>query len=148
MSVRESVLADFNTALQNIADAIEGVKVDRNLDIEVSDFPAAIQFDGGHDVEQDDTGVDRHTLRIDVECYVEAALYSGLAAAIDAMYVAVVAAVLSDYGRNDLASDTRLTGFQDPIIERAEGQGATAAFLLTFEVDFWTTTNDPTTKAP
>jgi hypothetical protein len=148
-SVRENVLANFFTALQQVPVQLPGTKVLRNYDVEVQEFPAVVLFDGGHVKLPDVSGVDRHDpLRLDVECYVIAATHDGLAAQIDGLYTTVLAAVLADPKRGGLAVDTRETEMSDPVIERVEGQGATAGFVLSFEIEFWTRTNDPTIQAP
>lgn len=147
MSIREDNLSNFFTALQTVPDTVPGAKVRRNYDIEVEDFPTVIQFDGDQDTSQDTSGIDRNTLNIDVECYVAVTDFTLIAAGIDALFVAVLQAILADPQRNDLAIDTTHNSFSDLFISRAEGQGATAGFVLGFEIEFWTVTNDPTQQA-
>lgn len=141
--VREQVLAAFFTALQGLA----GVTVERNRNREVAPemMPALVMLDGGQR-RQDETGLARYAMQVDVEGYVLAASDSGLGPALNDLYARTVAAALADSTLGGVAVDVR-EGELDVLIVREAGRPA-AGFNLTFEIEFFAAPSDPFAPAP
>lgn len=139
-TIREQVLAALQTVLAGIA----GVNADRNLDTDppAKDMPAAVQFDGGHEVVEGQTNEDSYALEFSVEGYVTGADTAATTAAVDDLYGKVVKALGVDRTLGGLASDLRHTGMGEP--ESVKDRDAPyTLFDMGFEVVFVTVEGDP-----
>lgn len=149
-SVREQVLQAFKTALDGAASA--SVVVDRNRDIPVELTTSTswiVMVDGGQEPDvETGPGYKQIALGVDVEMFAATASHGGLAAALDALYVAVVQSALADRTLGGLAVDITEGELTDPILDRSEGIGPTIAASLSFSIDYWVDVDDPTIAAP
>ena len=141
-SVRETCLAALQTTLAGIS-SIPSLTVDRNRDHAESEFPALIQVDGGHRTAVDQLGADVRSVDVTVEGYLQAATSAALIAAVDALYVAVRAAIDVDPTLGGKAIDTRELSM-DLEIDR-DGEKPTAVMLLALQIDFQHADRDVTT---
>lgn len=137
-TVREQCLAAFAAALSNMP----GVTVERNRTARVSRFPSVIVLDGGQTPNTASTQATFYTLRVSVEAWITASADAGLGPGISGMYGEILAAALADTTLGGVAIDVREGEMSGPDIDREEGIGPTAAFEITFEIDFLTAEGD------
>lgn len=148
MTVREQVLQAFEAALGNVTATVPEAVIERNRDIEVTSFPAVVMVDRGQSIGQDDTGIKRVRMGVDVEMYAAAPTFDQLAGALDRLYSAVVKAVLADHTLGGVAVDVAEDDMTDPEIDRAEGRGPNIAASLGFNIEYWVAEDDPDVLAP
>jgi len=144
-TIREQVLQAFHDKLSAIE--IAGLRVDRNRDTPVEDYPSIVMVDGGQVADAENPGVKDIEMRVDVECFVRANTPGELAPAFDEIYGKTVQAVLADRTLGALAVDIDEDELDDPIIAREEGVGPTLAASLSFTVRYWVDPDDPYTLA-
>ena len=149
-AVRENVLAAFHTLVSGrLSTAIPGATVERNRRQPVpessSDF--VILFDGPQVVLSDETGATRYRLTVDVEGYVRVQTDPDLGPALNALYAELVKAAVSDFSLGDLAVDVREGDVDDVFID-PDASRPTAAFSMSFDIDYSTATGDPFTPGP
>jgi hypothetical protein len=144
VSIREQILSAFLVRLQTIGN----VTVERNRVEPVEAFPSLLMIDGGQTVVEENAGIKLHTLRVEVEGYVNAATAAELGPALSDLHGQTVLALMADRTLGDLAIDLREGELRDPEIDRTQGHRPFAAFSLAFEIDYFTDPNDPYQPAP
>ncbi|BBK30309.1 hypothetical protein EDC65_2245 [Stella humosa] len=145
--VVEQVLAAVEARLAAIT-GFPGLLVERNRDAEVDRFPTLLLIDGDQDRIGDETmGYRRVMLEFMVEGYVSANLQSGLGPARNALYAAVVAALMADPTLGGLAVDLH-EGRTSRALGTGDGQTPAAAFATIYELEFWTREADPYSLGP
>lgn len=139
-TIREQCLAAFKSRLNTLAPA---VNVYRNRGAEVQRYPAVAMVDGGQDVLTPSAGLAIYTMRVGVVGWVSAANDDAQGPAVSALYGSIVAAVLADHTLGGVAVDVREGDMSDPSVDRSPGVAPTAAFEITFEIDFITAEKNP-----
>lgn len=145
-TIRERVLDAFKTKLDGIT-GVTGLTVERNRDVRVQEFPMLIMIDGGQQANLDNTGFTRYDMNIEVEGHVTASTPGGLGDAVNALYGKTVEAVMADVTLGSLSLDIVEVSMEVEI-DRGEGRKPYAAFLVTFQVTYFTEQGDPFTLGP
>lgn len=143
-TVREQALKAFEAALRTISD----VPMERNRDIEVTEYPFIVMIDGGQEPDVMETGIKRVALTVDVEIYVVADKFQELGYEFDYVYGRVIKAALEDNTLGGLVVDVREGPMTDPEDDRSSGRGPTRAAAIAFEIDYWVQPDDPYKLAP
>jgi len=141
--VREECYSRFNTNLTSTPGVAE---VDRNRDLPLDEsepLPRLNQVDEGHTPLVGQTGQDEFTGRVAVEGMVEVADAAAVGPALNALYAAVVVAVMTDKTLGGYAQTIRQRGMSDPEHVREEGRQGYAAAAFFFEIDFATAEDNP-----
>lgn len=146
LSYREQALTAFKAKLDELA--ADGVTVLRNPDIEIQreQMPCAAMYDGGDDVEYDASDIQRHAMRVDVECYVKANTDGELGAAMSDLYAKVTKKIFTDRTLGlSFVIDIQNEGpyMNDPTIVRDDGRISHAGFPLHYRVIYETAAGEP-----
>lgn len=146
LTIRERILAKL---VEVLATELTGVRVERNRDARVQEFPSIILIDGAQQpFEPESTGFNEYHLTATIEGYVQHEDQSELGPALNDLYGRAIKAVMADRSLGGIAIDTA-EGFMDPpSIGRRENQQPTAMFSVEITVKFWTAENDPFELGP
>lgn len=144
-TVREDIHVAIKAALDGIT-GIAGLAVDRNKDEEVVSFPAAILLDGEHRRDDVFSGTTNFTLTVTVVMYVRGNA-GDLGSQLNALYGAVVKAVLADLTFGGKAVRSAEVGLSEPI-QFGEGGKTAMTAGVEFSIEYWTIEGDPETVGP
>ena len=131
--VVEQVVAAFVARLE----ALDDIKVERERDQEVGEFPFLVVYEGDKDVDDGQTSYTSHTQTITVEGYVEAEEPADLGPARNALYARVAEALLADPSLGGLSIDVR-EGNRSSFRAESKAGKPVGAFTVDFLVTFWT----------
>lgn len=144
--MREQVLKAFKTALDAIEyplyPGLAPERIERNRDAFVQQFPAVVMIDGDSRTNYDNSGSVFYDMDVEVEGYIQTESPDDLGSTINALYAAILVAMLADTTLGQVAQDVRE---QDAKFEisRAQGQKPIAACSILFTVTFYTREGDP-----
>lgn len=146
-TVREQIL----TKVTDILTDIGTIPVERNRLMPAASWPLIVVRDSGQQsILSADQGGDsvskQHLMQVEVEGFVRSDCGTGLGKAMNALYGEIVTVMLADYTLGGLAQDVRENSMD--IIWEEPGETLTMAFLVTFEVEYYTGHSDPYSLAP
>ena len=116
MTVREQIFAEIETRLAAIP-TVQSVEREPNGDPDVFDYLAIT--DGGQVVIEEECGVTRYRLSVDIEGYVEGSGGPATHAALSALYADCVAALLTDPPLGGLAETISEDGLRVAVADLA-----------------------------
>jgi hypothetical protein len=143
-AVREQIFAAIEDRLRGIASPVVA-EVERLPSADPVSFPALHIFDGGHRIVDMEAGTTRYTLTVPIEGYVEQSSGVAAHAALNALYAAVVAAVMPDPPLDGLAETIDEQDFRTAIAPLASIDRL--GFAVDFEITFATRRGDPAQAA-
>lgn len=136
---RETVLAAFRARLASI----DGVTVFRNRSKAVKDWPALVQFDGGHAEPVETTGETLYRLEVEVEGHVKADSDDGLGPAASELYAQLLDALNADRTLGGAVQDITEGDMDALDLPTAEGAAGVASFTIAFTIIFATAAGNP-----
>jgi hypothetical protein len=140
LTLRERIMQQVVSTLTT---ALSGVQVDRGRDTPVETYPSVVVVEGSHTIEHDNHGAESVFMDFGCELYIESATTAALNPALNALYGAVVAALLADPSVNNLAFFLAETTMDAPEPLRGEGQAPTMGATVGFTVQYYRAEGDP-----
>jgi predicted TIM-barrel enzyme len=147
-TIREKCVLRLIWLLQQIS-VIPGLKVERNRDAGVTEFPTVNVIDGDHDTDSSSLGFEEHVMECDLEIYASAKTDDVLQASFDQVFGAISKAAASDTSLNGNAVDVKQLGLKNvQTLTGAEGMQPARCGVLVLEITFSTKYGDPYTVGP
>lgn len=148
-AVRERILAATFAAVGAIDPAVAAtVRRNPDADPEHDQVPCIDQYDGGHTAsEHGEHGSEEYDLTVDFELLVEGDDLTNAGTALNALYAAVVSALLADVSLGGLSQDIVERGMGVELLRDETGGGRYMAGTLQFGIRFGTESLDPETVA-
>ncbi|WP_165063941.1 hypothetical protein [Paludisphaera rhizosphaerae] len=141
--VREQILQNLVATLAGLA----GVRVERDLEAEVQDYPTLNVIEGDQSADSGTHGATDYRMAVTVEGYVQTPGRDTLAAANNDLYARVVRALNDDYTLGGFAQDVTETAAAFDV-DRDGMETPTAYFAVEFEIRYFTRQGDPYAVGP